>query len=299
MRRYLKGDDGTAQSAALRIAGSQDIYDVRGRENASVNFITCHDGFTLYDLYAYNNKHNELNGWNNTDGSNDNYSWNCGAEGEVQDPAINSLRRRMTRNAAALLLCSRGTPMFLAGDEFLNTQFGNNNAYCQDNITSWLDWGMLEKNRGHFEFFRTLIAFRKAHRCLRRNLSNGYQDLPDISFHGVNPWKGTFEHCDHYIGVMFAGQEKGKDPDIVYIASNAFWRELRVQLPALPAGLAWTAELDTWDEAQSPEPIEGVSISIRPRTVMVFTTRPVPIPEPEDAPAGEMADGSPASTAQT
>ena len=135
MRRYIKGDGGAAQAAALRISGSQDIYEPKSRENASVNFITCHDGFTLYDLYAYNEKHNEANGWDNTDGSSDNQSWNCGVEGETDDPAVNALRRRLIRNAFALLMCSRGIPMFLAGDEFCNTQFGNNNAYCQDNIT--------------------------------------------------------------------------------------------------------------------------------------------------------------------
>ena len=130
MRRYLKGDQGFAHAAALRMIGSRDMYADPGRKDASVNFITCHDGFTLWDLYSYNAKHNEKNGWNNTDGANDNNSWNCGAEGDTGDPGINALRRRMCRNAFALLMCSRGTPMFLAGDEFFNTQFGNNNAYC-------------------------------------------------------------------------------------------------------------------------------------------------------------------------
>lgn len=152
IRRYLKGDEGTAGAAALRIAGSSDIYDPSVRDNASVNFITCHDGFTLYDLYSYNVKHNESNGWNNTDGSNDNHSWNCGAEGETEDKAVNTLRRRMIRNACAVLMCSRGIPMFLAGDEFGNTQFGNNNPYCHDDEVSWLDWGLLEKNQDIFRF---------------------------------------------------------------------------------------------------------------------------------------------------
>ena len=161
LRSYLKGDSWNAWDAAWSISGSGDLYggyydnthSNYAGYNSCVNFLTCHDGFTLYDLYAYNDKHNEANGWNNTDGANDNRSWNCGAEGETDDPEVLSLRRRMIRNACAVLMCSRGTPMFLAGDEFGNTKFGNNNSYCQDNITSWLDWRMLEKNKDLFEFF--------------------------------------------------------------------------------------------------------------------------------------------------
>ena len=152
LRSYLKGDSWNAWDAAWSISGSGDLYggfynnntqNNYAGYNSCVNFLTCHDGFTLYDLYAYNDKHNEANGWNNTDGANDNRSWNCGAEGETDDPEVLALRRRMIRNACAVLMCSRGTPMFLAGDEFGNTKFGNNNSYCQDNITSWLDWRML------------------------------------------------------------------------------------------------------------------------------------------------------------
>ena len=117
------------------------------------NFLTCHDGFTMYDLYSYNNKHNEANGWNNTDGANDNRSWNCGMEGDTKDPEVLKLRYRMIRNACAILMCSRGTPMFFSGDEFGNTKFGNNNSYCQDNEISWIDWSLLEKNKDLFEFF--------------------------------------------------------------------------------------------------------------------------------------------------
>lgn len=140
MRRFLKGDDFLSQAAARRITGSPDLYDpvFRGR-NASVNFLTCHDGFTLYDLYSYNEKHNEANGWGNTDGADDNNSWNCGVEGDTTDPSVLALRRKMMMNACAVLMCSRGTPMFLAGDEFADTRYGNNNPYCQDNLISWLD----------------------------------------------------------------------------------------------------------------------------------------------------------------
>ncbi len=269
LRRYLKGDHGMAHSAALRIMGSRDIY-ADSRKNASVNFITCHDGFTLYDLFAYNQKHNEKNGWNNTDGSDDNNSWNCGVEGETDDEAVNTLRRRMARNAFALLMCSRGIPMFLAGDEFGNTQFGNNNAYCQDNVTSWLDWSRLEKNRSTFRFFQSMIRFRKEHRILRANLSNGACGFPDVSFHGITPWKSRFDDFDHYVGVLFAGWEQQGGDQLIYVASNAYWEPLQIELPRLPDGLGWHLAVDTWyEEPQTYGPVGG-RFTIRPRSVMVF-----------------------------
>ena len=169
MRGYLKGDFWEANSAAWRICGSGDLYGGYYSEgnnnyagyNSCINFLTCHDGFTLYDLYSYNNKHNEANGWDNTDGANDNRSWNCGMEGDTNDPEVLKLRYRMIRNACAILMCSRGTPMFFSGDEFGNTKFGNNNSYCQDNEISWIDWSLLKKNKELFEFFKFMIAYRK------------------------------------------------------------------------------------------------------------------------------------------
>ncbi len=276
MRRYLKGDGGMAQAAALRMAGSRDIYEVSTRKDASVNFITCHDGFTLYDLFSYNEKHNEKNGWNNTDGAGDNNSWNCGVEGETDDPEVNRLRRRMMRNAFALLMCSRGIPMFLAGDEFCNTQFGNNNAYCQDNITSWLDWNLLEKNRDMFRFFQHMIRFRKEHRVLRRNVSGGTCGFPDISFHGEKPWRGQFAAHERYVGVMFAGREEGKEPDIVYVASNSYWEEIAVLLPELPETMTWELAADTWEASRKEGgSLKGNRFRIHPRTVMVWVGKKV------------------------
>ena len=273
MRRYIKGDAGMAQAAAMRISGSMDIYRPDLRKNASVNFITCHDGFTLYDLYSYNQKHNEKNGWNSTDGSNDNHSWNCGVEGDTDDPSVNALRLRLMRNAFALLMTSRGIPMFLAGDEFCNTQFGNNNAYCQDNRTSWLDWNQLKEAKGAdmFRFFRYAIRLRKDHRILRANLSDGALGFPDTSFHGVTPWHKQFSGQDHYVGVMFAGRETGDDaPQILYIASNAYWEPLDVTLPRLPKPYSWEVLLDTFQAKQEPKPLEGRSFLIKERSVMVF-----------------------------
>ncbi len=273
MRRYLKGDAGMAHAAALRLSGSKDIYDSAVRQNASVNFLTCHDGFTLHDLFAYNHKHNECNGWNNTDGANDNNSWNCGAEGETDDPEVNALRQRMVRNAFALLMCSRGIPMFLAGDEFGNTQFGNNNAYCQDNITSWLDWSLLEKNRGLFQFFRYMIRFRQSHKVLRKDMSGGACGFPDVSFHSVAPWNDRFEPHDRYMGVMFAGAERNVGPQVVYVASNAYWEELNAALPQLPASMHWELEVNTWEEEQHTYRMEGSCFTIGPRSVMVFVAK--------------------------
>ena len=189
LRCFLKGDYCKAWSAVQRITGSEDIYspEIRGK-NASVNFLTCHDGFTMYDLYSYNVKHNENNGWNNTDGDDSNTSWNCGVEGETDNKDVNDLRIRMVKNAFTVLMCSRGSAMFLAGDEFCNTQYGNNNAYCQDNKISWLDWNRLEKYSEVFDFVKDLIAFRKAHDILRHNTEACTLGFPDISIHNSYPW---------------------------------------------------------------------------------------------------------------
>ena len=274
IRRYLKGDEGCAQWAAQRIVGSQDMYGSQGRTNASVNFITCHDGFTLWDLYSYNAKHNQANGWNDTDGANDNNSWNCGVEGDTDSPEVNALRKRMCRNAFTLLMCSRGTPMFLAGDEFCNTQFGNNNAYCQDNNISWLDWKRLEENRDMFDFFRFMIRFRKNHRVLRTETGDGACGFPDFSFHGVSPWRDRpFDSHDRYVGVMFSGWERDTGPQVVYVASNAWWEDLAVTLPQLPASMYWVKAVDTWTAEQSETPVSGLQVVIRSRSVAVFVAR--------------------------
>lgn len=274
LRRYLKGDNGMAQAAALRMVGSQDIYAAQGRTNASVNFITCHDGFTMWDLFSYNQKHNEANGWNNTDGANDNNSWNCGVEGLTDDPEVNALRRRMVRNAFTLLMCSRGIPMFLAGDEFGNTQFGNNNAYCQDNQISWLDWRLLERNQDIFRFFQYMIRFRKTHRVVRSSSEGGACGFPDISFHGITPGHdGPFEDHEKYLGVMFAGWDRSTGPEVVYVASNAWWEDLEVTLPELPVSMFWTLAVDTWEAEQHPVPLSDQHITVRGRSVAVLVGR--------------------------
>lgn len=248
LRSFLKGDGGFADAVVQRISGSRDIYnpELRG-ENVSVNFLTCHDGFTLYDLYSYNVKHNEANLWGNTDGANDNRSWNCGIEGETDDEEVLKLRKKMIRNAAAVLMCSRGTPMFFAGDEFGNTQFGNNNPYCQDNEISWLDWSLKEKNSEIFDFFKFMIAFRKKHEIIRKSLRSSSYGFPDISFHTDRRNVSNYSFDTRMVAVMFAGKNANGEEDIVYIAVNAYWESVTVQLPELPMGYYWKLAVDTGD----------------------------------------------------
>ena len=271
MRSFLKGDDGYAKAAALRVMGSPDLYppDKRGPA-ASVNFLTCHDGFTLWDLYSYNGKHNEANGWDNTDGGNDNRSWNCGYEGKTNQPEILSLRNKMVRNACAVLMCSRGTPMFLAGDEFGNSQFGNNNAYCQDNEISWLDWRDLEKNQELFQFFRFMIDFRKRHRAIREDMDPVEFGFPCMSCHGTRAWDENYVWDSKVVGVMFAGRSQ-EEEDIVYLGINAFWKPQQIELPALPANRYWIPVVDT---AREEETVIGQE-EILDRNVYVMGVRSV------------------------
>ena len=289
LRSYLKGDSWNAWDAAWSISGSGDLYggyydnthSNYAGYNSCVNFLTCHDGFTLYDLYAYNDKHNEANGWNNTDGANDNRSWNCGAEGETDDPEVLSLRRRMIRNACAVLMCSRGTPMFLAGDEFGNTKFGNNNSYCQDNITSWLDWRMLEKNKDLFEFFKFMIVFRKKHPVIHKQLPTSVCGMDPIHTHNLNAEETDIPRDARTFCVSFAGydKEKGKD-DLIYVAVNTFWEDVTITLPNLHGRGAWHLSVNTYGDGNGhycyPEGQEvriDRSFVMRPRSVAVFTGR--------------------------
>lgn len=288
LRSYLKGDLWEAWTAAWCISGSGDLYGgytQDGNEryagyNSCVNFLTCHDGFTLYDLYSYNTKHNEANGWDNTDGASDNRSWNCGAEGETDDPEVKMLRFRMIRNACAVLMCSRGTPMFLAGDEFGNTQFGNNNSYCQDNEVSWLDWSLLEKNRELFEFFKFMIHFRKKHTVIRKKLPNAVCGLGSLNTRNEYG-EPNIEKEARMLAVSFAGydSEKGKD-DIVYVAVNPYWEDTRIFLPDLQGRETWYLCVNTYgDGAGRYVYPEGEEVRIesefvmKPRSVAVFTTK--------------------------
>ena len=247
MRSFLKGDDGMAGNAITRITGSRDLYSPESRgHKASVNFMTCHDGFTLYDLYSYKEKHNVKHGWNNADGDNNGHSWNCGAEGETDDPNVNGLRRRIIKNAFAALLCSRGPAMFFAGDEFCNTQFGNNNAYCQDNIISWLDWSRLEEFKEIHDFVRHMIQFRKEHPILRKMTKPSSCQFPEISVHNGTPFNASTDYKTKLIGIMYAGRnEEDTEDDIVFYCMNAYWEPLVMQLPVLPNGKHWHVDTNT------------------------------------------------------
>lgn len=277
MRRFLKGDDFLAQTAAARITGSPDLYDPAYRGgNASINFLTCHDGFTLHDLYSYNQKHNEANGWGNTDGADDNNSWNCGVEGETDDPAILALRKRLMKNACAVLLCSRGTPMFLSGDEFADTRYGNNNPYCQDNLISWLDWSLLKKNKDLFDFFQYMIRFRKDHPVIRKDLEPSYLGVPAMSTHGLTPDETNFSGNSHVVCVRFAGyNEATQKEDLVYLAVNSGWFPVTLTLPELPEHYKWKVAVNTGDPKcqffhKNSMPTVESKIFLGERSVIIF-----------------------------
>lgn len=240
MRNFLKGDYGMWETAANRITGSKDIYNPEYRgDNASVNFVNCHDGFTLWDMYSYNDKHNEANGWNNTDGANDNRSWNCGVEGETTEENVLELRRRLAMNAFCVLMMSRGTPMFFMGDEFLNTQYGNNNAYCQDNEISWLNWKDAKKNKEHLAFCRYMTAFRKEHPVVCKWMGASSNGFPEIQVYGA-------EESTKVLRLIYAGRtEDGHGDDIVCLAVNVFWEEQEFYLPGLSEGMCWHVAVDT------------------------------------------------------
>ena len=284
LRSYLKGDSWNAWDAAWSISGSGDLYggyydnthSNYAGYNSCVNFLTCHDGFTLYDLYSYNQKHNEANGWGNLDGSDDNRSWNCGAEGDTDQVMVVELRHRMMKNSFAVLLCSRGTPMFLAGDEFGNTQFGNNNAYCQDNEISWLDWTRKEKFQDVFDFCAYMTAFRKRHPSITGDAGASSLGFPEISFHGEVPWKLDFSRPEiRTAAVMFAGYDnKMAKEDCVYLLMNPYWEGVWVELPQLSGGYSWHVAANTGDKKQeiyqNPVRISEERILVGPRSVIVL-----------------------------
>lgn len=255
VRRFVKGDPGLIGAVASRLGGSSDLYQACGKLPInSINFINCHDGFTLNDLVSYNEKHNEANGEDNRDGINDNLSWNCGAEGESLDPAVEGLRNRQIKNFAAILMLSRGVPMFVAGDEVRRTQRGNNNAYCQDNEISWFDWDLADKNRDLFSFWKRMIEFRKNRPTFRnRQFFNGTvndRGLPDVSWHGCAlnqpDWSDPNARA---LGMTLAGF--GGDTDI-HVMFNMYWEPLEFQVPALN-GRSWFKALDT--AAAAPDDI--------------------------------------------
>ncbi|MBE2267126.1 MAG: glycogen debranching enzyme, partial [Anaerolinea sp.] len=250
----------------------------------------AHDGFTLMDLVSYNGKHNEANGWNNTDGANDNHSWNCGWEGPSTDPNVNALRHRQIKNFATLLMVSQGVPMILMGDEVGRTQNGNNNTYCQDNLLNWFDWSLVESNADLLKFFQNVIAFRRAHPVLRSRTHFAHSDytgsgLPDISFHGTEAWKPDWSGGNqHTLAFMLSGDHaKGGTvrDDHIYVAVNTYWDALSFGLPQLPRGARWHVAVNTsmpsgqdiWQPGSEPLLGDQTSVWVGNRSVVVLVGR--------------------------
>ena len=240
VRRFWRGDEGTVGHFASRICGSSDLYGQSGKgPECSINFVTCHDGFSLNDLVTYAWKHNEANGEGNRDGAYENYSANYGVEGECSDPAIKAIRARQIKNFLLTLAISRGVPMLLAGDEFRRTQRGNNNAYCQDNDTSWIDWSLLEQNSGIFRFARGVLALRRAHPVLRREAFYSDEDIRWFSTRGKDPdWLNPGERC---LACLIRGQS---GPDL-YLMFNADVEPIPFVLPVPPGSGSWRLAADT------------------------------------------------------
>ena len=287
IRRFLKGDEHVLGDVKERIAGSADLYASQNRGiKASVNFITAHDGFTLMDLVSYNGKHNEANGEDNRDGEDNNNSWNCGWEGECEDAGINYLRHKQIKNAISLLMVSQGIPMILSGDEMGNTQYGNNNAYCQDNEIGWIDWTNLQKNEDIYNYFRKIIRFRQAHKALRFEYHFGHCDYrnlgyPDFSWHGVKAWRPDTGYNNLTAAFMLNGryaETDGVPDDFIYVAMNMHWDMHGFELPQLPEGMAWHVFANT--EMAAPDDIcepgeecmieNQQEILVGPRSIMIL-----------------------------
>ncbi len=271
-RRFVKGDSGMVPDLMRRIYGSDDLFP-DSRADAyhafqSVNYVTSHDGFTLNDLVSYNRKNNWANGHNNDDGMSENYSWNCGYEGvEGVTPAVLELRRKQVKNFCSLLFLSNGTPMFRAGDEFLNTQFGNNNPYNQDNETGWLDWSQLKANEDIFRFFQKMIAFRKNHPSISR--SRFWRE--DVDWYGAGP-KVDLSPDSRSLAYCLHGASQGDDD--IYVMVNAYWEELSFEIQE-GAAAEWKRIVDTGLRAPDDFTDEGVALQnstyeVGPRSVVVL-----------------------------
>ncbi|HET8696102.1 MAG TPA: alpha-amylase family glycosyl hydrolase, partial [Gammaproteobacteria bacterium] len=287
VRRFVRGDPGLIGEVASRIAGSADLYLHSKRLPAnSVNFVTCHDGFTLLDLVSYNAKHNEQNAEDGRDGSNDNASWNCGAEGETLHRGVLQLRRRQAKNLLAILMLSRGVPMLLAGDEVLRTQRGNNNAWCQDNELSWLDWELVRVNADMLRFTRELIALRKRHACLTANRffdgrAGGEDGAPDIAWHGASLGApGWSDPQARFLSFTLGAAAPSDEP--LHVMLNMWHERVHADVPTI-SGRAWHLALDTAREPpldvvppQRQEPHRLPWYAVHGHSVVVLEARSIP-----------------------
>lgn len=274
VRRFLKGDDSTVRSLAARLLGSPDLYGHEEREpEQSINFVTCHDGFTLNDLVTYNAKHNEANGEENRDGSDDNLSWNCGAEGPVDHPEADALRERQIRNFLTINLLALGAPMVLMGDECRRTQGGNNNAYCQDNELSWFDWELAEQHQGLRRFVRELVR-RRLERDTPEGLSlNALLHRSRIDWHGIRLHRPDWADHSHSIAVTVRGRFA------VHLMINAWWKELLFEIPKRSGERVWRRWIDTsrpspddiCDWLEGP-PVTGATCRVEPRSIVALVS---------------------------
>ncbi len=285
IRRFVRGDGGLIGEVATRISGSSDLYEDDDRlPSNSINFITCHDGFTLHDLVSYNQKHNEANGENNKDGTDNDSSWNCGFEGETNDEKILELRKRLAKDFIAILFLSQGVPMFLAGDEVLRTQHGNNNAYCQNNSVGWFDWALLEKHPNMLRFVSGMIAFRKRHPCLMRDRfltgkETADRNIPDVVWHGAKLNHPQWQDGDsRVLGFTLAAIAPGEED--VHVMMNMSPEAILVELPKIDRR-GWFLAVDTAVTSSAgvsgPSqqfPVKGGEYLVRERSVVVFEGRP-------------------------
>ena len=274
MRRFLKGDEGMVRDVMYWLRHQSETKEI-------LNMITGQTGFTLRDLVSYDGKHNEANGEQNQDGPDYNYSWNCGAEGPSRKKAVTELRKNQTRNAFFLLLLAQGTPCILAGDEFGNTQKGNNNVYCQDNPVGWLDWSGLEKHPELHDFVKELIAFRKKHPIFwpekeMTGMTYSKKGVPDVSYHGENAWRVPLEVSSRQLGVYYSGTDRtGEGDEDCFVAYNMHWLEHTFALPALPRGKKWYRIASTQEGVlDKAEPLDDQKFAeVKERTIMIFSGR--------------------------
>ena len=267
MRRFLKGDEGMIWDV---------ICQLKNQDTQLYNYIASHNGFTLCDVVSYDGKHNEANGENNLDGPDYNYSWNCGAEGNSRKKAVNELRKNQIFNAFFLLLFAQGMPCILSGDEFMNTQKGNNNAYCQDNLISWLDWNQLSRQEELYTFVCRLIALRKA--CMKQIAKKsedtmGRSGIPQISYHGEDAWQMPAGRASRQLGVFYHEESTEKD---FYIAYNMHWLSHSFALPSLPKGMEWVCIAGTKEgvlDEKEAVPVKDKKVQLEERTIKVFVGR--------------------------
>ena len=267
MRRFLKGDEGMIRDV---------ICQLKNQDTQLYNYIASHNGFTLCDVVSYDGKHNEANGENNLDGPDYNYSWNCGAEGNSRKKTVNELRKNQIFNAFFLLLFAQGMPCILSGDEFMNTQKGNNNAYCQDNLISWLDWNQLSRQEELYTFVCRLIALRKA--CMKQIAKKsedtmGRSEIPQISYHGEDAWQMPAGRASRQLGVFYHEESTEKD---FYIAYNMHWLSHSFALPSLPKGMEWVCIAGTKEgvlDEKEAVPVKDKKVQLEERTIKVFVGR--------------------------